>query len=940
MAAGVAGATGAPTAQGKACEAPLAADARRTPEARPALAATTAQDEASSSHGDEEALASSSRVSTSPGSDNLRTSEDAAGTASDDTASVSTGGGDAQTHKSLGDDASVTSGADDEPAFHLDALGASVNDIVARDSISAMAVCYSYVALGMHSGMIYVLTREGHLEKVFRFHSAAVLDLVFDTHGEFVGSAGMDGMVAIASLSGSEQYQFDFRRPMRTIALEPQFGRRSSRAFVCGGLSGVLVHREKRWFGHREVVVHADEGPIWATAWHGRWLAWANDRGVRIADAATHEIITHISVPGHAPRAELARCTLRWRDHHTLVIAQGDRITIASVRTREAAASDELRASIPSVPTISALVSGLAPAPDAPKHYVEITDIFQLDCIVSSVALWQHRLVTLTYVVDDDVLAALDDPGIMARPGEAPELRVVSRHGEELSSDCLPLDGAARFRCNDYHLHASYEMVHDPVLQDKTQQPLFFVASPRQVYRLRPRDARDHIEWLLARDEYREALEALEALGSGPAAAYGFDVRAVSRDYLTHIMDVQHDYEGAAELLPLLLRADVAAWDTVVQRFVEHDQVRVLLPHLPIRDPELSESTYNSVLEALLHTDQALLLTTLRSWPGHLYNTAELAARIKDQAPTSRVLLECLAQLFLADHRPGEALMYLLRLRHPSVFGLIRDNDLLIDVQHKLGDLVELDQDLAGTATPSESVLVALLVDHTHTILIDRAMRQLAPYPWYQYLYLDALFERDAALVTDYAQRLVELYSDYAYPKLMPFLRAMSSVYSFKHAYSVCESHNYVPEMVFLRGRTGDLRGALNLILERLDDADLAIDFVRRQDDIELWEALLHHALNRPEYIRGLLEQAGGEINPVRLIRPIRNGLVIPGLRPALIKILQNFQLQNSLLRGGLVVAQHDTDKLAEMYSHALVGGLACDGTYHASLSLYDVHRV
>ena len=131
---------------------------------------------------------------------------------------------------------------------------------------------------------------------------------------------------------------------------------------------------------------------------------------------------------------------------------------------------------------------------------------------------------------------------------------------------------------------------------------------------------------------------------------------------------------------------------------------------------------------------------------------------------------------------------------------------------------------------------------------------RLQPYPWYEFLYLHALFERDASLVTNYALDLLRLYCRYDYAKLMPFLRSMSSVYSLKEAYAVCEEHNYVPEMVFLRGRSGDLRGALQLILERLRDVEMAIEFVRQQDDSELWESLLAYSDNKPEFIRGLLE--------------------------------------------------------------------------------------
>lgn len=51
----------------------------------------------------------------------------------------------------------------------------------------------------------------------------------------------------------------------------------------------------------------------------------------------------------------------------------------------------------------------------------------------------------------------------------------------------------------------------------------------------------------------------------------------------------------------------------------------------------------------------------------------------------------------------------------------------------------------------------------------------------------------------------------------------------------------------------------------------------------------------RPDFIRALLEHVGAEINPIRLIRRIRDGLEIPGLKPALVKILQASNLQVSL---------------------------------------------
>jgi len=67
------------------------------------------------------------------------------------------------------------------------------------------------------------------------------------------------------------------KRPMRTVAMEPNFAKKGTRAFVSGGLSGALVLREKGWLGHKETVIHQGEGAIWQIRWRGRFIAWAND---------------------------------------------------------------------------------------------------------------------------------------------------------------------------------------------------------------------------------------------------------------------------------------------------------------------------------------------------------------------------------------------------------------------------------------------------------------------------------------------------------------------------------------------------------------------------------------------------------------------------------------------------------------------------------------
>jgi hypothetical protein len=73
----------------------------------------------------------------------------------------------------------------------------------------------------------------------------------------------------------------------------------------------------------------------------------------------------------------------------------------------------------------------------------------------------------------------------------------------------------------------------------------------------------------------------------------------------------------------------------------------------------------------------------------------------------------------------------------------------------------------------------------------------------------------------------------------------------------------------------------------------------------------------------------GSDINPLRLIRRIKDGLEIPGLKPAIIKILQASNLQVSLLEGAGKILNGDAITLAQRLHRAQTGGVYAAGKSH-----------
>lgn len=323
---------------------------------------------------------------------------------------------------------------------------------------------------------------------------------------------------------------------MRTIALDPQFAKSGTRAFVCGGMAGTLVLHEKGWLGHKETVLHAGEGPIWTSKWRGNLIAWANDlvriivstyrkysdflQGVKIYDRDAQVRITYVDRPPDSPRADLFKCNLYWQDDATLLIAWADYIKVARIRAR---------------PRATAGPSALPPL------YVEVTAAFQLDCMISGIvphptppSLTVSSLhapksfLVLAYISPDKFSneATIDRAEQARKAANRPELRIISRVGEELSSDELSLNGFHLFGCNDYALAEAEG------LSELSGQQCYVVLSPRSIVLVRPRDKKDHVEWLVQQKKYESALEVVEAMDGE-----GVNASEIGQQYMEHLFE-------------------------------------------------------------------------------------------------------------------------------------------------------------------------------------------------------------------------------------------------------------------------------------------------------------------------------------------------------------------------------------------------------------------
>ncbi|KLT39187.1 vacuolar protein sorting-associated protein 41 [Cutaneotrichosporon oleaginosum] len=789
---------------------------------------------------------------------------------------------------------------EEEPVLKYTRVKNRIPEILGKDSATTIDVSPRVVAIGTMMGMVHVLSYEGAKINSFRPHAANVTSICLDEENDFVATASMEGRVVIHSLTSTESYAFDYKRPMNAIALEPNFAKKSGRAFVCGGMLGNLIWQEKGWLGYREQVLHSGEGPIWAIAWRGDLIAWANDLGVKIYDRASGQRIGFVDRGANAPRPELFKCRLLWKDDRTLIIGWANYVKVVRVRTRARGGQSGL-------PTLS----------------IEVSAVWEMDCMVAGIEQYQDSgYVVLAYIPPDTYSneATEDRAQQRRKAANPPELRIIDR-GDEIAADELVVANFERYSCSDYKIVRS---------KRPDDADVFLVLTPSDLVVVRQRDEADHIDWLVERERYEEALAAAEALAAKHGGA--LDVQAIGLKYMQHLVK-QGDFERAAHLAPKVLETDGALWERWIYSFVQKQKLPAIIPYIPTKDPQLRSGVYEMVLGHLLVEDKPTLLEMVKTWHVDVFDSANVISAVQSELNASKddpILLEVLAELHLRRGQPARALPYFLRLRKPGVFDLIREHNLFDAVQEQALLLVEFDHERLREGDVDKEgkhgAAIQLLVDHTLAIPVERVVQQLDAKPQYLYMYLDALFDKDPQSCQQYADRMVELYATYDHTRLMPFLRA-SNFYDLERALRITEKHDYVRETVFLLGRMGDNLKALKLIIERLGDVQLAIDFAEEQRDDDLWEALITHSKTRPDFIRALLEHGGSEIKPVRLIQRIQEGLEIPGLKPALVKVLQASNLQISLLKGCQRILNRDCSALALELQAAQTGGAHASAT-------------
>ncbi|KAI0206816.1 hypothetical protein F4808DRAFT_405443 [Astrocystis sublimbata] len=428
------------------------------------------------------------------------------------------------------------------------------------------------------------------------------------------------------------------------------------------------------------------------------------------------------------------------------------------------------------------------------------------------------------------------------------------------------------------------------------------------------------------------------------------------------------DWAQAAKVVAMVVKTP-ERWEKWVYTFAGAKRFDEIVDYIPSERmrPPIPGTIYEIVLAHYLRTDKPRFKELLDRWGVDLFSIEEIATALENQLKFRdvrqdsiedgekgrdwHIVMESLARLHEAGGKYREALKCCIKLQDAdSAMRLIRDNHLADAVADDVASFIALrvpesrrKEMSREELAESTSEAITLLVNETQRGLIqlDTVVTQLEQKKLNLYLYFyfrglwheyrEQQVDDTISLIDDeFADLAVRIFVLYDREILMDFLK-ISTSYVFEKAVQECENANFVPELVYLYSKTGQMKRALYLIIDRLGDVSQAIAFAKEQDDPDLWEDLLEYSMDKPRFIRGLLEEVGTSINPITLVRRIPEGLEIPGLREGLKHIMKEHEIQYSISSGVARVLRSEVVAAQRQLRNGQRKGIKFDVVVHSA---------
>lgn len=797
---------------------------------------------------------------------------------------------------------------DEPPTFKYKRVTGLPPNLFNRDPVSSVCFQDSVIIFGTHSGIIHICDKSFTAFKTFKAHRASVLSIYTD--GEYFASGSMDGTIVIGSfLDERDIIAYDFKRPIHAVVLEKDY--RRTRSFYSGGMSGKVIFSSKNWLNQKvDDVLDNEAGPIVGMKRLDDVLIWFNDRGINFYNTTLKRKITTIERSHDSPRGDLYWPRIYFPEVDRVLIAWGNfiwtlRIAPSNFGDLKDQASPTKSRILPSASTISLRGSS--------EKVVETISTYKIDELIAGISSFK----------DDYILVLTYQPPSKDESKKLvfsnPDLKLInSVTGEVDFEEEIGLRDSSNLGLNDYSLETTIGPKYTK----------YYVISAKDAVSAQELQLQDKLEWYVEKENFLEAwkigtkiFDKSKQLNLGIQHAdqllkhdKWYEASLFLKDILAIDLSMYYDNENddslsVSDSVTMKLVDEVKQqWENWANIFIKSNHIKELTSMIP-SDPRLNLSPhiYNCILTFWLNLidqeDKFFELT--KTWSIELYDVDYIEKEIESKIFSSNDtrLQNVLITLYIESGDVKKAVPLLMETRAPDVLEYLARYHLIGEYQSQLPCLIrsrftdgELEKLPIEILKYKSKDIISLLIENRHYInttefILEMKNSQLEAI---SYFYLENLLSVEHSMVSNFSNDMIELYVKFDRSKLLSYL-IKSDSYDIDHAISLCEKNEYTEELIYLLGKIGQLEQALKLIINDLNDPELAIDFAKQQNDKKLWKTLLDYSMTKPLFIKALIECADEQSNyfydPASIIEKLPEDVEVEGLK----KSVTNISFTNAL---------------------------------------------
>lgn len=753
---------------------------------------------------------------------------------------------------------------EDPPMLRYSRIDQLPKTFFSRESVSSILINEHCFAFGTSSGLLHVTDTKLKALGTIRARKSPILSI--HTDGHHIIAASMDGTVLIAGIQDLHSTTaYDLKTPVYSVVLNRDY--KETKSFIYGTKAGHVIISTTNWIGTRtERVISEENSPIVKMELMRNILIWMSDGGITFYDLRNDTVVAKIRRPNVDTPAELCWPRVSLPERDLILVGWFNHIWL--IKCDDGSLLD-------SNFKLSSAMSSFSKAYTEPHVSIE-----------SEMDLEEGIIVGVGNLKGDLIVLTVDSLKITSPP----ELRIIhSMTHEETSTDEVILKGYSNIRANDIFL--------GQYTGDRTR--LFIVSSGDGIM-AQEYDLMGRFDWYLERSKFLKAWEMSEHLVSKEVRC-NIGIKQVE----AYLEDVNWS-QAALFLSQVLDKCDtgpflIEKWEQWSWIFIHSGKILNLVPIMPTSGLLLPRSIYNSCLEYLMDNDAELFFHYTTEWDTSLYDHMEIEEvaeqKLKEQ-PNLTVIRRSLANLYIKTQDPMKAVTHFIYLKSDHTVQLLEKYHLLPKFFNEIPTIIkyittndELKEAPLDLLNERLDPLLSLLVGQRHEISPTRIIPLLndSALQVVTFLYLQRITKIDVIMSEFYETELMSLYAELAPKQLLPYLKKAQH-YDIDIALKITTEKELYPELVYLLGKVGQTSKAMHLIIDKLDDPELGIEFATTHQDPKLWDIFLDQGVMKPKFIKTILQYTG-TLFDVDILQNIPEGMEIEGLKPSLERIMQDNEL-------------------------------------------------